>query len=85
MGTALKQREAKRYEEALDGRYKPAARAALSADDSQAAVAAIEAEADKAWRKQERLRAVVEGLAVAEPAAAAHLERGLAYAAALEE
>jgi hypothetical protein len=85
VSTALKQREAKRYEDAIAGRYKPAAPAALAAADAQAAVAAIEAEADKARRKQERLRAAVEGLAAAEPVAAPQLERALAHAAALEE
>jgi hypothetical protein len=84
--TSLKQKEARRYEEAETGRYKPSAPAAAL----QGGAAALEAEAERARSKQERLRATVAGVAAAEagaggPAAAAvvsQLERVLAHEAA---
>ena len=84
MATSLKQREAKRYEEALAGRYKPALPAAASQGE-EAAAAALAAEMERAQRKQELLRAAVEGLAAAEAAAGPQLERALAHVAALSD
>ena len=86
VATSLKQKEARRYEEAEAGRYKPSAPAAAL----QGGAAALAAEAERARGKQERLRAAVAGVAAAEagawgPAAAAvvsQLERLLAHAPA---
>ncbi|PRW44941.1 Coiled-coil domain-containing 40 isoform C [Chlorella sorokiniana] len=57
VATTLRQKEAKRYEEAEAGRYMPAAPAALAG--GEAAAAAIAAEAERAQQKQDRLRAAM--------------------------
>lgn len=59
MATAAKQREAKRYEDAEAGRYKPAAPTAAL----QAGTAGLAAELERARGRQERIKAAVEGLA----------------------
>lgn len=85
MATTLRQKEARCYEEAEAGRYKPAAPAAFPG--SEAPEAAIAAEAERARQKQERLRSAVAGAAADEATVAAGaapgLERALAHAAAL--
>ncbi|KAL4448619.1 hypothetical protein ABPG75_005838 [Micractinium tetrahymenae] len=81
VATSAKQREAKRYEDAEAGRYKPAAPAAALQGGGGAALAA---EVDKARGRQERIAAAVKGLA-GEPGAAPQLERVLAHAAVLCE
>lgn len=87
VATTLRQKEAKRYEEAEAGRYRPAAPAALAG--GQAPEQAIAAEAERVRQKHERLRAAVAGAAADEAAVAAGaapgLERALAHAAALIE
>lgn len=86
MATALKQKEAKRYEEVEAGRYKLAVVATATGGDATVVLAA---EAAKARQKQERLVAAVAGLAAAEAAAggstAPQLSRVLAHAVALGE
>ena len=88
VATSLKQKEARQYEEAEAGRYKPSGQAAALQGDA----AALAAEAERARSRQERLRAAVEGVAAVEagaggPAAAvvvSQLERVLAHAAAVQ-
>lgn len=71
LATSAKQREARRYEEAVAGRYRPAAPAAA-------------AELEKARGRQERLVGAVRGLS-GELGVALQMERVLAHAAELGE
>lgn len=81
VATSAKQREAKRYEDAEAGRYRPAVPAAsLQGGDA----ATLAAEVEKARARHERLAAAVRGLA-AEEGAAPQLGRVLAHAAVLCE
>lgn len=81
LATSAKQREARRYEDAEAGRYRPAAPAAALQGGDATAVAA---EVDKARGRQERIAAAVRGLS-GEPGVAPQLERVLAHAAVLCE
>lgn len=68
--TQAKQKEAKRYEDGVAGRYK------LHAADP----VALAAELERAKARQERVRAVVEGLAAATDELQPQLRRVLAHA-----
>ncbi|KAI3426120.1 hypothetical protein D9Q98_008499 [Chlorella vulgaris] len=84
VATSLKQREARRYEDVVAGRYKPAA-ATLTAPEQGGGdlAAALAAETERAQLKQDKLQAAVQRVAAEEAAARPALERVLAHAAAM--
>jgi hypothetical protein len=84
VATSLKQREARRYEDVVAGRYKPAAATLTAADQGGGDLAAaLAAETERAQLKQDKLQAAVQRVAAEEAAARPTLERVLAHAAAM--